>query len=366
MAIPGKEVINIGSPNESTGSDSLFTAFTKTKNNFETLFGNSSPFNTFTGNTGIQVAANSTAGTVDITNTGVTSIIAGTGIILDTSTGNVTISSTGGGGGSGGTVTSVGLVPASTSRLTVASSPITSSGVMTVDLATSGVIQGTYTYPTVTVDNYGRVTNIESATSAGTVTSVGITTTGTGLQISGSPITTNGNISIINTGVTRLTAGTGITLSGSNGNITVSAVTLGGTVTSVGVSSSSLAVSGSPVITSGTISVDLPANVAITGQLLLNNGENLANGAAANLAVTASYFTTTGASTATLAAGTAGQIKTFMMVADGGDMVITVTNAGWKTSGTGTITFNDIGDGVTLQYMNSKWYCIGNNGTVFG
>jgi hypothetical protein len=113
------------------------------------------------------------------------------------------------------------------------------------------------------------------------------------------------------------------------------------------------------------ITVDLPANVAVTGQLLLNSGQNLGNGNAASLLTTASYFTTTGASTATLAAGTSGQIKTFMMVADGGDMVITVTNAGWKSSGTGTVTFNDIGDGCTLQYMNSKWYCIGQNGVTF-
>jgi hypothetical protein len=78
-----------------------------------------------------------------------------------------------------------------------------------------------------------------------------------------------------------------------------------------------------------------------------------------------SYFTTSAAETATLAAGTDGQIKTFAMVADGGDMVITVTNAGWKTSGTGTITFSAIGQACTLQYIASKWFCTGNNGTAF-
>ena len=119
---------------------------------------------------------------------------------------------------------------------------------------------------------------------------------------------------------------------------------------------------------SNTISID--ANLTVTGTtstsvLSLNSSENLASGAAANLSVTASYFTTSTASTATLAAGTAGLIKTFMMVADGGDMVITVSNAGWKSSGTGTITFNDIGDGCTLQYINSKWFCIGQNGIAF-
>jgi hypothetical protein len=106
-------------------------------------------------------------------------------------------------------------------------------------------------------------------------------------------------------------------------------------------------------------------NITSTGIILLNSSEDLADAAAANLLVTASYFTTVAAETATLAAGSTGQIKTFMMVADGGDMVITVTNAGWKTSGTGTITFGDIGDGCTLQYINSKWFCIGQNGVVF-
>jgi hypothetical protein len=96
-----------------------------------------------------------------------------------------------------------------------------------------------------------------------------------------------------------------------------------------------------------------------------NSSEDLAASAAASLTATTSYFTTAAAETATLAAGVEGQVKVFAMVADGGDMVITVTNAGWKTSGTGTITFNAIGDACTLQYINAKWFCIGNNSCVF-
>lgn len=99
--------------------------------------------------------------------------------------------------------------------------------------------------------------------------------------------------------------------------------------------------------------------------MYLPSSEDLASTAAANLSVTTSYFSTAAAETATLAAGTPGQIKVFAMYADSGDMVITVTNAGWKTSGTGTITFNDIGDACTLMYINSKWFCIGNNGCAF-
>jgi hypothetical protein len=364
MAISGLQVINIGIQNESIGSDSLYTAFNKVKTNFATLFGNSSPYNTFTGNLGIAVTANSTLGTVDITNTGVLSIIAGTGVTIDQANGNVTISSTGGGGNGGGTVTSVGVAAASATRLTVSGSPIVSSGTITLDLATTGVTSGTYTYPTLSVDNYGRILSIANAASVGTVTEVGITP-GAGIQVTGSPVTSSGTMTITNTGVTRLNAGSGISLSGSNGNVTISTATGAGTVTSVSVTSTSLTVTGSPIVNAGTISVDIPANVAVTGRLLLSGSEELVSGTAANLSVTASHFETVTASTATVAAGTAGLIKTFMMTAQSGDMVITVTNAGWKTSGTGTMTFNVIGEGCTLQYINNKWYCIGNNGVVF-
>lgn len=375
MAISGIQIIGIGLQNESIGSDSLYTAFNKTKDNFTTLFACASPYNTFTGNTGIAVTANSTSGTLDIRNTGVTNIIAGTGVSISGANGNVTISSTGGNGG-GGTVTSVGIAPVSNTRLVVSGSPIVSSGTMNIDLAPTGVAGGAYTYPTISVDVYGRITSITSGTSVGTVTSVGVIP-GAGIQVTGSPVTTAGDINIINTGVTRISAGTGISVSSGNGNVTISTTLSSGTVTSVAVSSSQLVVSGSPITTTGTISINLPTNLVITGNItsgnllttgkvLLNGGEDLANLGAVSLTTTATYFSTSAAETATLAAGTSGQIKTFMMVADSGDMVITVTNAGWKTSGTGTMTFGDIGDGCTLQYMNSKWFCIGNSGVVFG
>lgn len=99
--------------------------------------------------------------------------------------------------------------------------------------------------------------------------------------------------------------------------------------------------------------------------IYLPSSEDLAASGAASLNVTTSYFSTSAAETATLAAGYPGQVKVFAMYADSGDMVITVTNAGWKTSGTGTITFDAIGDACTLMYINSKWFCIGNNGAVF-
>ena len=373
MSIPGKQTINVGLPNESTGSDSLYTAFNKAEYNFDTLFACASPYNTFTPGGGIGIASTAGNGTVVITNAGVTNIIAGTNIVVSSANGNVTISTTGGGSGGGGTVTSVALVPSS--RLVVTGSPVVSSATINIDLATSGVVTGTYINPTMTVDVYGRVTSAVNGSVSGTVTSVGLTP-GPGIQINGGPVTSSGNITVTNIGVTRVNAGAGISLSSGNGNVTISTTSVGGTVTSIGVSSSQLVVSNSPVVSAGTIAINLPASATFAGTVTASTlestttisaagSENLLTGSAVSLAVTASYFTTLGPSTATLAAGTAGLIKTFMLVADGGDMVITVTNPGWKGSGTGTITFNDTGDGCTLQYINSKWYCIGNNGVVF-
>lgn len=426
MAISNKQTINIGQPNESVGSDSLYTAFTKTKQNFDTLFACASPLSNVVANTGISVDANNTTGTLTITNTGVTQVTAGTGIFVNQGTGNVTVSAvgstiitagyfvvgeqyvirtvgttnfialgadsntvgvvftaTGVGSGSGtafylpssaGTLSSVGLNPASTSRLTVTGSPLVTNGNMSIDLATSGVTAGTYNNPNVTIDSYGRITNASNGSVSGTVTSVSLAAGNEGIQINGGPITTAGTITVTNTGVTRLNAGSGILLTSANGNVTVSTSNVGGTVTSVAINSSTLSVTGSPILTSGNISVNLPnqitlsgnltaGNILSNGRIILNGSEDLAPSAAANLLVTSTYFTTSLTETATLAAGSEGQIKTFMMKSHGGDMVIIVTNAAW--GGSNSMSFTATGQACTLQYVAGNWYCIGNNGVTF-
>jgi hypothetical protein len=362
MSIPGQQTINVGLPNESTNSDSLYTAFTKINQNFSNVFACASPYNTFTAGAGIAVNANATLSTVSVTNTGVTNIVAGTNIVVNQSNGNVTISATGSGNGSG--LSSIGLNPTSNSRLVVTNTPLVTNGNITIDLANSGVTQGTYSNPTLTVDSYGRVVSAANGNISGTVTSVGLVS-GPGIQVSGGPITSNGNITVTNTGVTRVNAGSGIVVSGGSGNVTISAVSLGGTVTSVGLSSSQLVVTNSPIVSSGTINVELPSSPSFTGRITLSGSEDLAPGAAANLLLDTSYFTTTTAETATLAAGNAGQVKKFAMFGFGGNMVITVTNAGWKSSGNGTMTFSAIGQACTLQYINGKWFIMGNNGVTF-
>ena len=110
MAIGNLQIIDIGLQNESAGSDSLYLAFNKTKNNFAILANAASPYVNFIGNTGINVA--NTSDTVYITNTGVISLTAGdSSINLSGSNGNISITATGGGNGGGGTG---GLGPAAT------------------------------------------------------------------------------------------------------------------------------------------------------------------------------------------------------------------------------------------------------------
>ena len=138
-----------------------------------------------------------------------------------------------------------------------------------------------------------------------------------------------------------------------NGLTVVGAIAGGSTISATGT------VTGGNLATGGTVSAT--GSITTAAPLFLHSSEDLANGAAASLTKTVSYFSTDGAETATLAAGTDGQIKVFAMVGFVGNMVITVTNAGWKTSGTGTITFNAVGDACTLIYTNSKWFCIGQN-----
>jgi hypothetical protein len=101
--------------------------------------------------------------------------------------------------------------------------------------------------------------------------------------------------------------------------------------------------------------------------LFVTGTEQVANTAAISLTTATSFFNTnTTNQTATLAAGADGQIKSLAVAVKGtGNVTVTVSNAGWKTSGTGTATFTALGHACTLQYFNSKWYCIGNNGCTF-
>jgi L-aminopeptidase/D-esterase-like protein len=70
---------------------------------------------------------------------------------------------------------------------------------------------------------------------------------------------------------------------------------------------------------------------------------------------------TTGASTATLANGCcSGQSKTVIMSVDGGDFVLTPASF---LNGT-TVTFDDLGDSITLVWTGAAWASVGATATI--
>jgi len=102
----------------------------------------------------------------------------------------------------------------------------------------------------------------------------------------------------------------------------------------------------------------------VTGNLtgvVFGTTQSLSGAGAVNITTATTLLTTTGANALTLANGTNGQIKSVVMVVDGGDGTLTPTT---KT-GFSTITFNDVGDSVVLQYFTTLgWMILSNNGAT--
>jgi hypothetical protein len=126
--------------------------------------------------------------------------------------------------------------------------------------------------------------------------------------------------------------------------------------------------------TSGTLTncTGLPLTTGITGALPIANGgtgasatvQALSGPGAVNITSLATAFTSTAAGNAlTLADGAQGQLKTIVYVAEtaGADTgILTPTNLGSAT----TITFNAVGDSVTLQFAGTDWWVVGFRGAV--
>jgi hypothetical protein len=83
------------------------------------------------------------------------------------------------------------------------------------------------------------------------------------------------------------------------------------------------------------------------------------------VSATKSVTTFSAGTTTTVNDGYEGQIKTLIVAAGSVTMAASVPSAGWKASGSGTVTLSSRGAACTLQFIQGKWYCIGNNGGVF-
>jgi hypothetical protein len=196
------------------------------------------------------------------------------------------------------------------------------SGVKSLNFVGSGV--------TATTSGDNVTVTVAGGGGSGTVTSVAATA-GTGISITGSPITTSGTLNITNTApdqTVALTQGGTTTITGTYPNFTISSADqFQGTVTSVAATVPSLlSISGSPITSSGTLAITysgtaLPilnggtgqttagaafnslSPITTTGDLIIGNGTN----SATRLAIgTSTYVLTSNGTTAIWAAGGSG------------------------------------------------------------
>ena len=204
-----------------------------------------------TGSTGLSVSGSpiTSSGTIALTNTGVTSIVAGTNVTISGATGAVTINAdtqgditgvTAGtgltGGGTSGTVT-VAVDYAGSDSVILSATDGTS-----VTLASTDKVMFVDDSDGSDTVKYANVSQLSAAIGGGTVTSVAATAAN-GLTVSGSPITSSGTLAFgisagginndrlanstisgvsLGSNLNALTASTGLTMTSYNGSAAVS------------------------------------------------------------------------------------------------------------------------------------------------
>jgi hypothetical protein len=95
-----------------------------------------------------------------------------------------------------------------------------------------------------------------------------------------------------------------------------------------------------------------------TNGIVVHKSSNIQSAAGAiSLTSRATLLDTTGAYSATLANGTAGQTKVLYARNTGTITVTATTPAGWTQ-----IVFNAIGQNATLEFQDGKWFVVGSRG----
>ena len=236
-----------------------------------------------------------------------------------------------------GTVTSVGV---SSNYLTIGSSPITSSGTISVNMPSSGVTAASYTHASITVNAQGIVT----AASNGTAT-LGVTSF------------TNANGTFVSAGTANSSA---------TGAVTMGTIDLSAT----GSPSSSTFLRGDNVwasvpggYTSWTLQGDSGSNLSVTNGVTVD----IAGGTGIGTATTASGMTLTNTGVTSAVAGSnisvsgatgavtiaytgpTGSMSSWTMAGDSGSQTISDTNTATFTGGTGLTTAAAATDVLTIS-----------------
>jgi hypothetical protein len=201
-------------------------------------------------------------------------------------------------------------------------------------------------------------------------TLVGTNITGTAFGLTAGNVTTNANL----TGAITSVGNAASLGSFTSANLAAALTDETGTGANVFANTPTLVtpILGTP--TSGVLTscTGLPLTTGVTGALAVASGgtgasatvQALSGPGAVNITSLATAFTSTATGNAlTLADGAQGQLKTVIYVAEaaGGDTgVLTPTNLGSAT----TITFNAVGDSVTLQFAGTDWWVVGFRGAV--
>lgn len=247
-------------------------------------------------------------------------------------------------------LTSVGL--SMPSGFNVSNSPLTSNGTISVSGAgtTLQYLRGD-----------GSLATFPSIP-GGTVTSINLTA-GTGVSVSGGPITTSGSILVTNTApdqVVSLTGGGTTTITGTYPNFTISSADSKlGTVTSVDMTvPTGLTISGNPITSAGTLAVALASGYSIPTTASQANWNTAYNDSIVSAAVT-------GTTTKTL---TLNQQDGGTVTASWSDLntdavtsvfgrtgAVTATEGDYTLTQLGDVTLTSPTNGQVLKYNGTTW-----------
>ncbi len=128
--------------------------------------------------------------------------------------------------------------------------------------------------------------------------------------------------------------------------------------------------SGTPVnkhISVANLFNNIPTYIALDGTAQTVTGSTAPSTATSVTQINLNGASSNTTATGTLADGTNGQIKIFVMTtapSSGSSYRVTVTNWGSTATGTAQLQFNALGESATCLFTNNKWYVIASNGSV--